>query len=217
MRVMPTNHASAHRLADEYGHDLVGHLYSPRGFRHPNGLAFALDNGCFTSWDEDEYLGMCDRVANLGLGPLWQLVPDAVANRDATLSMWDRWAVRLRRLYHWPLAFAVQDGMAPGDVPREAAVVFVGGSTRWKWATAADWCARFPRVHVARVNMERRLWQCLAMGAESVDGTRLAAGDAGQRAGFVNYLRRMRDGEGPCPTIERPDLWGRPSYDRGVA
>jgi hypothetical protein len=73
--------------------------------------------------------------------------------------------------YGWPLAFAVQDGMTPSDVPGNAEVVFVGGTTKWKWDTAEMWAKSFPRVHVGRVNEVRRLWQCADLGIEPVDGT----------------------------------------------
>lgn len=33
------------------------------------------------------------------------------------------------------------------------------------------WCKNFKRVHVGRVNNERRLQYCEDIGAESVDGT----------------------------------------------
>src|SRR5688572_10367917 len=87
MRVMPANHASAHRLAQQYGRELLGHLYSPSGVRDPKGLACALDNDRFGAWakghpwQESAFFGMCDRVAAMGVTPLWVLVPDVVASR----------------------------------------------------------------------------------------------------------------------------------------
>jgi hypothetical protein len=69
------------------------------------------------------------------------------------------------------LAFAVQDGMTPDDVPDGARIVFVGGSDAFKWRTVETWAAHFPRVHVGRVNNIDRVWQCDDLGIESVDGT----------------------------------------------
>jgi hypothetical protein len=58
------------------------------------------------------------------------------------------------------------------DVPAEAAIVFIGGSSAWKDDAIVPWCARFPgRVHVARVNELERLMKCYRAGAVSVDGT----------------------------------------------
>jgi hypothetical protein len=104
--------------------------------------------------------------------PLWVVVPDVVADREATLEKWAAWSPRVREvLPHVPLAFAVQDGMTPADVPTDADVVFVGGTYNWKWRNLTTWTGNFPRVHVARVNGEKNLWQCYEAGAESCDGT----------------------------------------------
>jgi hypothetical protein len=215
---MPANHSSAHELARCYGRHLVGHLYSPGASRSPRDLAFALDNGAFPAWmrgetwDGDAFLGLCDGIAAGGLTPLWVLVPDVVASRPGTLERWHEWAPRLRKVYGWPLAFAVQDGMTAADVPPDADVVFVGGSTRWKWQTVTMWCALFKRVHVGRVNTERRLWQCWRLGAETCDGTGWFRGDAKQPRGLRNYLARMRDALGPDPAIEVQNLFGEHDY-----
>ena len=94
------------------------------------------------------------------------------------------------RSYGWPAAFAVQDGMTSGDVPAEADVVFVGGSTAWKRRTMHEWCDHFPRVHVGRVNTGRWLWECDEAGAESCDGTGWFRGDKAQTNSLLSYLRR---------------------------
>jgi hypothetical protein len=69
------------------------------------------------------------------------------------------------------MALAVQDGMTAADVPAEADVVFIGGSTSWKWRSLPEWTAAFPRVHVGRVNSLRLLLMAENAGAESCDGT----------------------------------------------
>ncbi len=96
--------------------------------------------------------------------------------------------------YGWPLAFAVQDGMTVEDVPGDADVIFVGGSTEWKWRTVAMWCAAFQRVHVGRVNTYRRLWECHDAGAESIDGTGWTRGDQRQYRGLLAYLAESTGG-----------------------
>ena len=90
-----------------------------------------------------------------------------LATRAETLRRWKSYSP-IAMKYGWPLAFAVQDGMIPKDVPDDASVVFVGGSTKWKWQTMAMWCREFRRVHIGRVNTYRRLWDCHDAGAESV-------------------------------------------------
>lgn len=196
MIVMPSNNSSMHLgwLAGQYP-GRIGWLLSPGGWRRPHRwMPYALDNDAFQawirsqSWDEVAYLEMLSKVAKEKLAPRWLLVPDVVANREATLERWHQWAPRLAK-YGWPLAFAVQDGMTQDDVPRDATVVFVGGTTEWKWATIWDWCQNNERVHVARVNGYEGLWNCHDAGAESCDGTGWFRGDQEQLAGLENYLR----------------------------
>jgi len=178
----------------------IGHLYSPGGLsRLHDFLTFALDNGKFPvwaagkEWDEAAFVSLLDRVSHIGGKPRWVLVPDVVADRDGTLREWDHWCARLQS-YGWPLAFAAQDGMTPEDVPSEAAVVFVGGSTDWKRRTLGGWCASFPRVHVGRINTDKWLWECAEAGAESCDGTGWMRGDERQLAGLITYLERSTSG-----------------------
>lgn len=51
-----------------------------------------------------------------------------------------------------------------------------------------NWCSRFPRVHVGRVNTYRRLVQCEEAGAESCDGTGWTRGCQRQARGLVVFL-----------------------------
>ena len=172
----------------------VGHLYSPGGQRGPwSFLPYALDNGAFSAhlagaaWESAPWLALLEWARLSGRDPRWVLVPDVVGDSKGTLRAWDQWAPTAAR-YGWPLAFAVQDGMIVADVPAEASVVFVGGSTSWKWRTVAQWCRDFERVHVGRVNSYRRLWQCADAGAESTDGTGFMRGDQKQMRGLEAFL-----------------------------
>ena len=205
MIVMPANNRGivAGWLAGRFP-GFVGHLYSPGGISSLyDFIPFALDNGRFSvwaagkEWDESAFVGMLDRVSGSGPGkaPRWVLVPDLVGDRDGTLREWDRWCVRIQG-YGWPLAFAVQDGMTPDDVPAEADVVFVGGSTDWKRRTIRLWCESFERVHVGRINTDKWLWECAEAGAESCDGTGWMRGDQRQLAGLVTCLERNAKGWG---------------------
>lgn len=203
MIVMPANNRGivAGWLAGRFP-GRVGHLYSPGGLsRVYDFVPFALDNGRYPAWssgkqwNEAAFVGLLDRVAGCGHAPRWLLVPDVVADRDGTLREWDRWCTKLQR-YGWPLAFAVQDGMAPDDVPAEAEVVFVGGTTEWKRKHLRDWCDAFDRVHIGRVNTDKWLWECDEAGAESCDGTGWMRGDERQLAGLITYLERSSQGHG---------------------
>jgi len=153
----------------------LGHLHSVDRLAEPiQGIPWALDNGVFgaykngTKWSEEPLYDFLDRFA--AWKPLWVVVPDSIGNRDETLRKWEEHAPALKA-FGVPLAMAVQDGMTPADVPAECAVVFVGGSTSWKWRSLPMWSESFPRVHVGRVNTINLLLQAENAGAESCDGT----------------------------------------------
>jgi hypothetical protein len=167
----------------------LGHLFSPGDQRGPFEFCpYSLDNGAFKGhFDLERWLKLLEWARLSGIPPVWVLVPDVVSDRVATLAMW-RQHSQVAARYGWPLAFAVQDGMTPKDVPQTAEVVFVGGSTFWKWRTLSMWCKTFPRVHVGRVNTYKRLWQCHEAGAESTDGTGFMRGDQRQYRGLCAYL-----------------------------
>ncbi len=77
--------------------------------------------------------------------------------------------------------------MGVADVPSDADVVFVGGSTEWKWRTMRGWCADFPHVHVARVNTYKLLYRAHDAKAKSTDGTGFVMGDQRQWRGLCAY------------------------------
>jgi hypothetical protein len=204
---MPANNCGwqVHYWQGKYGG--LGHLYSPGGGnRGPyDHLPHALDNGrfpCWSSgrrWDADLYITFLRhyRVANhAGASPpLWALVPDVVGDADETMREWEAWAPVVRReLPGVPLAFAAQDGMTPANVPKEAEVVFIGGTDSFKsWAVEA-YCAELPCVHVGRVNGARGLLRCWQAGAVSCDGTGWFRGDQAQRAALEAFLYEQAAG-----------------------
>jgi hypothetical protein len=190
--VMPSNNNGLRvgYLAGKYPGRL-GHLYSPGGQRGPYGfMPYALDNGAFgggDAWKPEPWVALLEWARLSGQAPRWVLVPDVVGSKSETLERWHEFAP-IARQFGWPLAFAVQDGMNILDVPKGTSVVFVGGSTEWKWRTAPSWCKAFPRVHIGRVNTFRRLRMAESYGAESVDGTGWTRGDQSQWDGLVAFL-----------------------------
>jgi len=176
MIVMPSNNTGfdAGLLFGRYPGRLA-HLPSvDRQVEPRQGIPWALDNGVFGAWSggkewsEEPLYRYLDNYA--AWNPLWVVVPDWVGDRDETLRRWDQHAPALKA-FGVKLAMAVQDGMTPADVPAECAVVFVGGSTSWKWRSLPMWTAAFKRVHVGRVNSLRLLLMAETAGAESCDGT----------------------------------------------
>jgi len=176
MTVMPSNCVgfNAGYLFGKHP-DRLAHLHSVDRLSEPiRGIPWALDNGVFGAftagkeWSEEPLYRFLDAYSLWS--PMWVVVPDCITNRDETLRMWDAHAPALQA-FGVPLAMAVQDGMTPDDVPKEASIVFVGGSTSWKWRNLPMWAESFKRVHVGRVNSLRLLLMAEKSGAESCDGT----------------------------------------------
>ena len=179
MRVMLGNHSSPifHYWAGKYP-DKMGWLVGPSGqtkTRLREWIPYALDNDVYADWDngrewsEDGYYRFLDWVSVQKFAPLWAAVPDAIGDRGKTLEKWVRHSDRVRA-YGWPVAFVVQDGMTPKDVP-PCDVIFIGGTFRWKWNNVEKFAHHHPRVHVGRVNTLGKLRRCDELGIESVDGT----------------------------------------------
>lgn len=180
----------------------VGHLYCDRTKGPWPFVPYALDNGAYgawkngRAWDGGRFRLALEYYRHRRPRPRWVAVPDVVADRPGTLARWGEWAPRLRGEYGWPLAFVVQDGMAAADVPADADVVFVGGTTEWKWRTMERWAADFPRAHVGKVNHYWGLWRCHDAGVESCDGTGWVRGDQRQLRRLYQYFAEA-SGERP--------------------
>ena len=182
MMVMPSSHSSSrfHYLCGKFP-DRLGWLIGPSGLKKlalRSWVPFALDNDAFSAfangkpWDALAWQEFILAIKRSGHHPMWALVPDVVCDKDATLEAWETYR-HLISESGFPLAFAVQDGMTPDDITIDPHpdVIFVGGSTKWKWETLPIWCRHFRRVHVGRVNSIDRLVTCDELGVESCDGT----------------------------------------------
>ena len=205
--VMPANLRKKAADLSERFPGRLGLLLSPGAWTNPKGLPFALDNGKYPvwekglEWDREVFLKHLHRTARLDHDPRWVVVPDVVADAGATFASWKEWVPVVRR-YGWPLAMAVQDGMAPKDVLAVRPlpeVIFVGGTTRWKWRSLRGWCQAFPRVHVGRVNTGGLLWKVHRCGAESSDGTGWYHHKQHQQ--LVRYLERSTRGLGETDDV----------------
>ena len=212
MMVMPSNNTglTVGHMAGRFP-ERIGLLMSPGGWRKlPSWMPYALDNGAYgawvkqTPWDAKAFQEHLAKAAAAAHPPLWVVVPDVVMDKKATLGLWRKWAPLLRNRHSgFRLAFAVQDGMSEEDVPSDTDVVFVGGSTEWKWRTLSHWTDHFEHVHVARVNSERLLWLAHRAGAESCDGTGWMRGDQRRLSGLLRYLETSSADEASGDTPHR--------------
>jgi hypothetical protein len=198
MIVMVSNNTSwrTHYLQGKYGG--LGLLLPPDGLRgpYPHLPYYGIDNGAFgaytnkVEWDATKYRKALAWASFRPVKPKWVVVPDVVTDAEATFESWHKWKDEVRS-YGFPMAFAVQDGMALDDLKRhdiDADVVFVGGSTEWKMRTLAGWCRAHPRVHVGRINGLNGLMACHEAGAESCDGTGWFRKGPQQLGMLIEYL-----------------------------
>lgn len=134
--------------------------------------------------------------------PLWVVAPDAVGDAAATAELWRAWRHELR-LTRLRLAYVIQDGFdatPPGYARRRShggrkwggddpmpSCWFLGGSTAYKEgdgiAVVRAMKRQGRRVHIGRVNSERRLRLFDALGQDddgypleidSLDGTQFS-------------------------------------------
>jgi len=161
---------------------LIGYIDTPaQGNIRPAGIAWAADNGCFgKGYPGDEawlaWLGSMDPT-----GCLFAVAPDVVGDAAAT---WARSAPMLPKIraLGFPAALVAQNGMEHQAIDWDAFdVLFIGGDTEWKLGRYARQLVREAkahgkRVHMGRVNSQRRYQYALAIGCDSADGTYLTFG-----------------------------------------
>jgi len=151
------------------------------------GLPFVLDNGVWSchqaavEWSDEPLLRMLSRLSERDLVPRFVVAPDKIGAGYESLAFSVDWLKAKRSSCgDLPWLLAVQDGMEVERV-REALLehrftgIFVGGSTEWKWATVHAWSELGLqlglRVHVGRVNGQRRAQLCSDIGVHSIDGS----------------------------------------------
>jgi len=115
----------------------IGLMCQPASNPPKAGWVWAADNGAFNAkWDADKWLRWLQKPHPRS-GCLFAVVPDVVADADATRHRWDQWAPTVAAL-NYPLAYVAQDGVTPEEVPwDELDCLFIGGSTEWKLSEAA--------------------------------------------------------------------------------
>ena len=141
----------------------------------------ALDNGAFGGtrdkrkcYDPHRFLATLHRCYQMGLELDFVVAPDRIGAGTDSLSMSVHWAKNM--IPGSNLALALQDGMTPEDVKPHLhlfAVLFIGGSKKWKWQTAEAWINlahdNDKRCHIGQVGTLRGLRRAHELGADSVD------------------------------------------------
>lgn len=177
--------------------ETLGFIDTPaQGNRRPEGVIWCADNGCFGKGypGDDAWLAWLSKNAYAADSCLFATAPDVVGDAAATLERSAPWLPAIRAL-GYPAALVAQDGLenlqAPWD---DFDVLFIGGSTEWKLghhvrALVAQAKMRGKKVHMGRVNSEKRYKYAAAIGCDTVDGTYLTFGP---RTNLPNVLAWSR-------------------------
>lgn len=199
---------STSKVRDAMTAGLLGCMATPdQGNVIDPSWTWAADNGCFsTKWEVGKWLGWLARQRHRIERCLFAVVPDVVADHDATLARWQEWAPVVRAL-GYRTAFVLQDGCTVATVPwAECDAVFIGGSTDFKLSATARQIAEEARrrgkhVHMGRVNSRRRC-ELAARFCDSADGTYLAFGPDVNLPKLLSFMRSANR------RAEHTDLWG---------
>ncbi len=163
-------------------HERLGFMMTPdMGNRIPDDAWLAADNACFNNpkaYSDERYEKFLHRMPKNRT--LFATAPDVLGNHDKTVERSIPMLRRLRLLGFKP-AFVAQDGWNEMTTPWEdMQVLFVGGSTEFKFrggrlAVAAA-KRRGKEAHMGRCNSLDRLRASIGIGCDSADGTYLKFG-----------------------------------------
>ncbi len=160
----------------------LGILMSPQAHNNVQslialGFPMACDNGAFSGFDADAFLGMLDRLS--GSRMMWVTAADVVGQWLPTINLFDIWEPIIRSAGH-PVALMAQDGLKASHVPwNRLDCLFIGGTDEWKFSDAAvSLCeaatSRGKMLHIGRCNSYTRIRAAMAINADSVDGSQFS-------------------------------------------
>lgn len=168
--------AKIKQYSDRYGVDFW-QLRTPLTRNKIADCPWALDNGCFTTFDKTTWMRMVgeSQISR----PLFVTLPDIVGDARRTRELFDRY---INEVGPVPIAFVLQDGIGQVDIPwRWISAVFVGGSDSFKISPECMNACKTAKmldkwVHIGRVNTPVRLKQFMGL-ADSIDGSGLSRFD----------------------------------------
>lgn len=176
-------------------------ILTPRGRHKYQGGTWAADNGCYSATTyvgDDAWWSWLVAMREHRQTCLFATAPDVVGDHEKTLARSTEWLPRIRGL-GYPAAFVGQDGATPETVPWDQFDwLFIGGTTEWKLGLAArDLVSHAKsvgkRVHMGRVNSEKRLRYASFIGCETADGTFLARGPDVNLPRVLAWFRGVND------------------------
>ena len=182
----------------------IGACVSPTTKKHFDSYGFYfLDNGAFRYWIRGEefkdgpFFSLVEASLKAEKRADFLVLPDLIGQGLKSLEFSSLYAEKLKGT-GIPFALALQDGMekdtsAVADFVREygVKVLFVGGTTEWKWRTAPFWNALAKELsiscHVGRVPSAKRVYQARRMEVDSIDTTAVLW----EERKMVSYLRAL--------------------------
>lgn len=138
------------------------------------GVPWALDNGCYTRFNEPAWKKLVEEVND---DCLWVAMPDIVGDARRTLELWKHF-----QNGSIPCALVAQNGIDKLTIPWEQLeAVFIGGDDEFKFSKEAEAIARCARilgkyVHYGRINGKHRLNRVVEL-ADSIDGSGISRFD----------------------------------------
>ncbi|HEY2242612.1 MAG TPA: hypothetical protein VGH47_00125 [Xanthobacteraceae bacterium] len=165
------------KIVHHISHPRLGFIMTPdRRDKPPAAAALAIDNACFANpaaYSDAKYLGYLERMPRERT--LFATAPDMLGDHEATVARSIPMLRAIRAAGH-KAALVAQDGWDEATTPwHEFDVLFVGGSTRFKFRGGRDAVAAAKRhgkaTHMGRVNSLERLRAAISIGCDSSDGT----------------------------------------------
>jgi hypothetical protein len=189
---------STEAIRDEMARGTLGCIITP----HQRNTVFAdewdvmADNGCFSDrWNHHSWfrwMTSIPRTVRFVVAPdVYD--PDGRPTHSETIERWRTYGPLIERHGHVP-AFVCQVGAERRNVPTDAPVLFLGGTTEWKLGAdaasiAADAKSRDVWVHMGRVNSKKRFDIARSMLCDSVDGTFLTFGPDANLPKLRSWIR----------------------------
>lgn len=162
----------------------------------PDEWDVIADNGCFSAkWDErtwTRWLTEQPRTIRFAVAPD-VFDPAGGPCHNETVERWRRFGPMIERWGFTP-AFVCQVGATAANIPDDAPVLFLGGTTEWKLGPHASAITAQAKmdgrwVHMGRVNSLKRFRAARSMGCDSVDGTFLTFGPDVNLPRLLGWLR----------------------------
>lgn len=148
-----------------------------------DGWDCIADNGCFSGkWTHDHWFRwLLDQPRSIRFAVAPDVFdPSGGPCHAETLDKWRTYGPLIDR-HGFTAAFVCQVGATTDNLPDDAPVLFLGGTTEWKLGPHASAITAQAKVqgrwvHMGRVNSLKRFRAARAMGCDSADGTYLTYG-----------------------------------------